>query len=214
MQKLIDQHTIPPDGMRYFQPETRMTIRGGDYWDLFVQVEKHRKVNNIPLGPLWKEEVEDQLCKTLPPGFCKEIEPGKRSIGVTTRVGWEDLERGMAVMIDWASQGRPHVSQELAEKRARICIGCYYNVNLASGCHACQGVVNMIYRAVGGSRTSLDAMLKQCAVCKCSNQAQVHFPVEVLAEGTPDEMIPLFPEFCWKKEELIELKKGEVVHGG
>lgn len=213
MQRLIDQSTVPPDGYRYLQPETRITIRAGDYWELFTQVGKHRKVNNIPLGPLWREEVEDQLCKTLPPGFCKEIDPTRKATGVLTRIHWEDLQRGMGVMIDWASQGRPHVADDVAESRAAICSRCYYNVALASGCNACRGIVNLVYRAIGGARTSLDPLLKQCAVCKCSNQAQVHFPIEVLAEATPDEMIPLFPDFCWKGQELIELKKEVVVHG-
>src|SRR5882757_9325246 len=98
MQRLIEQSTVPPDGFRYFQPETRMTIRGGDYWDLFVNVKKHRTANQIPISSFWKEEVEDQLCKMLPPGWCKEIDPNKQPIGVLTRISWDDLQRGMSSM--------------------------------------------------------------------------------------------------------------------
>jgi hypothetical protein len=207
MQRLIEQHTVPPDGYRYFQPETRMTIRGGDYWDLFTQVHKHRKVNNIPLGPIWEAEVEDQLCQSLPAGFCKEADPNKRPMGMSTRIEYDDLARGMEVMIEWAKQGRPHVEQDLAEKRAAICTRCFYNVNLSTGCHACRGALNLTLRAVGGRKTSLDNYLKTCAVCKCANAAQVHFPAEVLAEGTPEVMLPLFPDFCWKKAEITSLRR-------
>jgi hypothetical protein len=216
MQRLNEISTVPPDGFRYFQPETRMTIRGGDYWDLFKNVKSHRVANSIPLSSIWKEEIEDQLCKTLPTGWCKEVDPNKGPAqGVLTRISWDDLQRGMATMINWAAEGLPYVEQGLAEERARICTRCYYNVNLSTGCNACRGIVNLVTRAARGRKTSADGHLKSCAICKCSNQAQVHFPIESLEKTTPNEMLSLFPDFCWKKQEVEAFRSQKVVpYGG
>jgi hypothetical protein len=207
MQRLNDRTTVPPDGFRYFQPETRMWIRASDYVNLFELIKAHRQVNKIPLGALWKAEVEDQLCKSIPTGWCRETEPGKAAIGESTRVMWEHFVRGTTTLIEWAKAGVPVVEQARAEARAQICTNCYKNVAVQSGCSACGQAVNMTLQAARGRTTSLDVYLKTCAVCKCSNRAQVHFPIHILAQKTPESMLPLFPDFCWKKQEIMALKQ-------
>lgn len=213
MQKLLEQNTVPPDGFRYFQPETKTTVRGGDYYNLFANVKAHRLANNIPLGPNWQAEVEDQLCQTLPPGFCKEQipRPEQTVINVSTRLNWADVERGAAVFVGWAIDGAPCVDQAEADRRASICATCYFNVGGDFGCRTCGGAVNMIRRAVGARKTAAGNYLKTCAVCKCFNAIQVWFPVEQLARGVTPEQMPMFPHFCWKKQALDELNR-EVIN--
>lgn len=212
MQKLLEQNTVPPDGFRYLQPETRTTVKGGDYFDLFAKVKAHRLANNIPLGPNWQAEVEDQLCQMLPPGFCKEQQPdpSRTVINVTTRMNWADVEHATSVFVGWAVAGAPTVDQAEADRRANICAGCYFNVGGDFGCRTCGGVVNMIKRAVGARRTAAGAFLKTCAVCKCFNAVQVWFPVEQLARGTTPQQMTMFPHFCWKGQALLELQKEAV----
>jgi len=204
MQTLIDRSTVPPDGFGYFQPETRVRVKAADYFNLFENVKKHRLANNIPIGPAWQAEIEDQLCKGLPPGWCKELQPGKLPVNVATRIDLQALERGASVFVDWALKGAPVVSQEIAERRAQICAGCYYNVGTPGGCKSCGSAVNMIKRAVGNRSTLSERFLKICAVCRCYNAVQVWFPVEQLAKGVTPEMMPLWPDFCWKGKELKE----------
>lgn len=205
MQRLIEPDVVPPDGYRYFQAETRVTIRGGDYRDLFLQVKAHRLANNIPLGPLWQDEVEDQLCRALPSGFCRQTNPNRDRINVATRVTWGDIERGTSAMVNWALGGMAYCDQALAEKRADICSRCFYNVQIQERCGGCGALVNLVHRAIGGRKTRSDPSLRQCAVCKCSNAVQVHFPIEQLATTVPPEMLKQFPDWCWKKEEIEAL---------
>ena len=185
-----------------------MWIQGGDYLDLFVKVKAHRLANNIPLTALWESEVEDQLCRSLPPGFCKEQQPGKLPVNVTTRLAWSDVERAAQVFVNWALVGAPTVGQPEADRRAQICAGCYLNVGGDSGCRTCGSAVNFIKRAVGGRKTVADPYLKTCAICRCFNAVQVWFPVEQLAKGVTPEMAPLWPDFCWKGQALREAGYG------
>src|SRR6267378_438368 len=134
MQRLVEKSTVPPDGYRFFQSETRTTVRAPDYDNLFVEVARHRKVNNIPLGPLWQAEVEDQLCQQLPSGFCKEEDPLKDQHNVFTRVGWDDVLRGTQTVASWVVHGGAYVEQALADSRAATCARCYYNVQIGGLC--------------------------------------------------------------------------------
>jgi hypothetical protein len=206
MQRLIEKHTVPPDGYRFFQAETRTTVRAPDYDNLFVEVAKHRKVNNIPIGALWQAEVEDQLCQQLPAGFCKEQHPALDQRNVFTRVGWDDVLRGTQSVVSWAVHGGRYVDQALANSRAAICARCYYNVQIGGLCGACTALQNLVAKTTSGRHTSSDPYLKACAVCKCANAVQVHMPIEDLAKGVPEAMMGQFPAFCWKKQEIERLR--------
>lgn len=206
MQRLIETTTVPPDGFRYFQEETRTTVRAPDYDNLFVEVARHRKVNNIPMGALWQAQVEDQLCQQLPAGFCKEKDPALDQRNVFTRVGWNDVLHGTQVVASFAIHGGQTVDQTLADSRAAICARCYYNVPMSGLCGGCGHLQNLVARTTSGRHTSSDAFLKACAVCKCANAVQVHMRVEDLEKGVPDEMLAKFPDFCWKRQEVERLR--------
>lgn len=206
MQRLIEKYTVPPDGFRYFQAETRTTVRAPDYDSLFREVALHRKVNNIPLGALWEAQVEDQLCQQLPSGFCKEEDPLQDRRNIFTRVGWDDVLRGTQSLISFISHGLKYVDQALADSRAAICARCYYNVQITGLCGGCTALQNLVATTTRGRRTASDPFLKSCAVCKCANGVQVHVPAEDLARGTPVALLEKFPGFCWKKIEIERLQ--------
>lgn len=68
----------------------------------------------------------------------------------------------------------------------------------------------MVQSLVGGETTSYDDKLKACAICACSNAAQVHVPIEFLQAGVTEQMMSEFalvPD-CWKFHELRALEGG------
>jgi hypothetical protein len=209
MQKLLDPNTVPPDGYRYHQSETKTWIRAPDYANLFLSVHDHRKANNLPLGTFWEAEVEDQLCQQLPPGNCKETPPGQ-SRNVFTRVDWNEIVEGTKTIVAWAAKGLAKVDQDLANKRAAICAGCYFNVQMSGGCHTCGHLQNLAMKFTGAKKTTSDPFLKACAVCKCSLQAKVWVPIDAIDQGTNEELYNKFPNFCWIPKELDAFRKAKV----
>jgi hypothetical protein len=205
MQKLLEPNTVPPDGFRYWQAETRTMIRGADYSNLFLNVKNHRKVNNLPLGNFWEAEVENQLCEQLPSGFCKQDQHPAMRRNVFSRIGLDQVVAGTTMVANWVSTGLKPISQELADSRADTCSRCYYNVQIGGLCGACQHLQNLAARFTQGRRTSSDYFLKACAVCKCSLQVKVWTPIESVAAGTHD--LTPYPDFCWIKRELEEYRK-------
>jgi hypothetical protein len=202
MQELISKTTVPSDGYRYLQPETETWIRGGDYFDLFEKVKAHRKANNIPSGPLWREEVEDQLCRQLPPGSCKNSDPRQtHSTGLSTRMDWGTVQSFTTTMATWAKGGVKTVSEGLANARAGICRSCYYNVSVP-GCRSCTGLLNLALQVAKGKRLLSNRNLRNCAVCKCHLPVKVWFPIEAIAAGTSAETLAKYPDFCWIKKEI------------
>lgn len=199
MQKLLEPNTVPPDGYRFFQSETKTWIRAADYHNLFVQVSEHRKANNLPLGTFWEAEVEDQLCQALPPGQCREAIPGQGRNNFT-RVEWGQIVSGTQTMVGWAGEGFTKVDQDLADRRADTCSRCYFNVSMSGGCHSCGQVAKLAMSIVGTRRTKADPFLKACAVCRCALQAKVWVPTAALAKGEKDTS--RYPEFCWVRGEL------------
>jgi hypothetical protein len=206
MQKLIDQNTVPPDGFRFLQSETRTWIRSPDYSNLFVEVREHRKANNLPLGSFWEAEVEDQLCKMLPPGLCKESSPAQTR-NVFTRIGWDQVVAGTKTLASWATTGFTAVEQSLADSRANICSRCYFNVGHSGGCHSCGQVQKLAMPLVGTRTTPANPFLKVCAVCRCTLQAKIWAPIEVIDKGTPQQIYNGYPDFCWVRRELDQFRK-------
>jgi hypothetical protein len=203
MQTLIKQTTVPPDGFRYLQPETETWIRAGDYFDLFEKVKAHRKANNVPIGPLWKEEIEDQLCRQLPAGFCKESDPQARQVNVPTRMEWRAIEAFTKTMVAWAAERGKTASEALANARAGICRSCYLNVPVP-GCKSCHGMLNLVIQLAKGKRLLNNRNLRNCAVCKCHLPAKVWLPIDVIKRGTTPETLSQYPAFCWIPKELAQ----------
>lgn len=209
MQKLVNQSEVPPDGFRYLQQETRTWIRAPDYSNLFVEVREHRKANNLPLGTFWEAEVEDQLCTMLPPGLCKESSPAQRQ-NVFTRVGWEQVVAGTKTLTNWAAKGFVAVEQSLADSRANICSRCYFNVGYSGGCHSCGQVQKLAMTIIGTRSTPANPFLKVCAVCRCTLQAKIWAPIDVIDKGTPETIYTGYPSFCWVRNELDQFRKEAV----
>lgn len=181
-----------PDEFRYTHKETSFTNKHIQYWGLLDDVATHRRGNSLP--PVTEAEVQDQICAGIPPEWC-EYEKGDAP-SVNTRLSLNDVVDFTKVLIAHA-QNREFVSQEEADRRARICASCFYNV-IVSGCGTCAKIASLIST---DKTTKHDNQLQNCAVCRCYNKAQVHFPLAVLESSDTDEKQQLYPvDFCWKNK--------------
>lgn len=186
---LTNSRVCPPDGFRYVFPEDGFIAHAWTYNDWIATGEAHRVANNYEIPDL-PQRMEEQICKTLEPGWCEYDDPGRRR--ATTVMAWQDVLHGTKQMAAWLAQGMHFTSQEEADRRAAICAKCYLNVHV-SGCAACHALVETVVRNVS---SKYDPFLKACAACKCLLRAKVHFPMEVLDREDPGVQ-ELYPEHCW-----------------
>lgn len=190
--RLSKPSVCPPDGFRYVFPEDGYTAHGWTYDAWVEEANKHCSANNYSIPDL-EQKMQEQLCLTLPPGWCDYDDPNRRRPNPV--IDWRDVLNATQTFARWMEGGMKFVSQAEAERRAMICSRCYLNVNV-SGCSACHAIVQKI---VGQVSTKYDFMLKACACCKCLLRAKVHFPMDVLDKELPGVQ-ELYPEHCWLKQ--------------
>lgn len=198
----------PPDGWRFVHPETGYVSRGFDPYGWMEDIKKHRKDNGLPIYDDMRERAEDQLCRTLPVGWCHYSDGSLPSDYIDVRVTLADVLNGTAVFAAAVAQGFPLVEQSVAEERAATCAACPANVGI-QGCRSCVGFAEKIAAVIGARKTRADQFLEQrsCAWCKCSSKAQVWVPIDILAAGVSDELLVKNSlEHCWKKNEILALR--------
>jgi len=139
-----------------------------------------------------EETMQDQLCQTLPPGWCNFDDANRpRAHG---SLDWSAVAGALKTFAAWMVQGCQHVHQEEANRRALICSRCYLNVSI-SGCSGCQALVKEVLHT---GTTKYDFALRGCGVCKCVLRAKVHFPQEILDRENA-RVQDQYPSFCWNK---------------
>lgn len=180
----------PPDGYRYIDPLDGYLSHAWDYGTWVEQQMNHLRVNNRPVPDDLGEQMQEQLCLTLPPGWCNYDDP-QRPRAVAS-LDWNDVMRGIETFSRWIAQGANFTEQAEAERRAQICTRCYLNVHV-SGCASCQALVQEVVR---NRSTRFDYALKACAVCKCMLRAKVHFPMNILDKENSGVQ-QMYPEHCW-----------------
>ena len=192
--EFINRNVCPPDGFRYLVPETGYICHAWTY-DAWVEDARHHYTgNNMAIPDNLETLMQQQLCQTLPPGWCNYDDPNRPRANLS--LNWDDVKGALSTFSAWISQGCSYVPKEEAERRALICSRCYMNTNVG-GCSACQAAV----KAVTGLRsTKYDQFLRACGVCKCLLKAKVHFPLSTLHKS-PGVMQELYPEFCWLKKD-------------
>lgn len=186
--------TEPGDSFRFTHPETGHKSAAIDWWTWRDRIVAHRKANQLPLVTM--EEAEHQLCQTLPPEWCSQSN-GHRS--VNTRLSLGDIWEGTKAHANLLLGRTDTVSQAEADRRARICVGCFLRVR-PQGCGACHKMSEFVGDAAK-LKTAHDAFLEgyACAACGCSLKPVVWFPLAVLEENdTHQELYP--SEFCWRSK--------------
>ena len=189
---LLNRLVCPPEPFfRYVFPEDGYQAVATTFDGWMTQALLHAQANGLEApSPV---DMEDQLCKTLPPGWCNYAS-GNR-IRPSTALDWSAVSQGLKVFSGWIVQGRATVKQAEADRRALICSRCYLNVHI-SGCSGCQRLVADV---LTGKSCKYDFALRGCAVCKCVLKAKIHFPLSLL-DTQSGKMQSMYPDFCWLKK--------------
>jgi len=160
-------------------------------------VAMQRFENGGDLTPGWKDRLVTSVCEAHPElNGCIPTKPKER------RVTLSDITLFFHAMKKWQALDRKFVPQALADKRAKICSECEFNVPIV-GCWGCANIIPRILKMMKDKPTPYDLKLQGCSVCGCQNSAKVHFPVGVMTDSAKDPK--LFREGCWIKEELKAL---------
>lgn len=184
----------PPDGFRYVDPVDGYLSHAWAYVDWVELQRSHLNANNREIPANLGALMQDQLCQSLPPGWCLYDDPSRPR--PSTVLSWNDVSAGIKTFTRWIAKGAKFVEQREAERRAVICSRCYLNVNV-QGCSGCQKAV---VELVGDRKTHYDTALRSCAVCKCFLKAKVHFPIDTL-DTQSEKAQELYPDFCWLNKE-------------
>lgn len=197
--------TRPPRGglWKFVHPISGAKFSSPQINALKYSISKHEEANGYEKST--DEAIESQLCQNHP-ASC-----GADSVRTseTRRRHFTDIVRGTRVLLNHKLAGSPLVSREQSEHRASICATCKKNVSFTKPCSGyCPELDDVVKALVGGAMTSYDSQLLSCAVCSCSNVAQVHVPAEFLALGVTEAMMVEFEQVpdCWKAKEILELK--------
>lgn len=215
----LDTHRFPNGGWQFRQPQTNwtnpMAMVG---FDASVQaIVKHRSANkaislkhNLSTNPA---VVKDELLKFtrarlgIPePSNVPFPASSSHNPSVVGAVA-ADIKRaaqGTTVALDWIQAGGEPVAQDLAERRAAICVACPKNVR---GAWFTEAPANLLRSAIKGWQslrgntfafeTAQGDKLKSCDVCKCLMQLKVFCPLDHILQRTKPEIMAEFPPNCW-----------------
>lgn len=196
-QHLINKNEVVPGGFRYFQKETERWVKAPSWSELLIAVKKHRRANELPIGLMFEQEVETQLCSTLPPGACTYSSPNdKQRAAMIGRPTWKKFLEATRTLVALVKSGQSLVPQPIADAQARTCAKCPFNQK-PEGCTSCNlaGLADAL-AGMGRLSTAHDARLDGCVLCGCSLKAKVHFPAEVLS-NVAGVNLSVYPDWCW-----------------
>lgn len=183
--KLKSRGIIPyGGGFKILDPLTGIRVEAVTWDHLVSKVRDERKANGAPIGLELEDEVEQWACIAHP----DEVEvvdprlPKRRSLGL------DDVVRGTQILAAFKLAGSPLVSQQEANRRAKICSRCQMNQMWQHGCSICSKVEDVVMKIVGNVRTENDQQLFSCSICSCSLKAAVHIPNSILNRANDAEM--------------------------
>ena len=180
----------PPDGYRYVDPVSGFVAHAWTYLDWLNVQRAHLAANQREIPVSLETDMQDQLCSTLPPGWCNYDDPSRPRPNLS--LSWDDVVSGLKTFSRWIASGCQYVPQKEADRRGSICSRCYLNVNV-QGCSGCQKALQQVVR---DKHSKHDSSLRTCAVCRCFLKAKIHFPITTL-DTTPDKVQSMYPGFCW-----------------
>lgn len=191
-----------PDGWRYTEQATGYVVHSGSYIELEDAVRAHLKANNLPIPDNLGQVIQNQLCHWLPPDWCQRDETEMAHYSnIDMRMSVGDIINAAKAYATLALRGFKTVTQEEADRRARICANCFLRVQ-PQGCGACAKMAEAVIANVAGKTTAYaDALYnKACAACKCPIASIVHFPMDILEKAESPNVQNSFPDFCWRKQ--------------
>lgn len=199
-----------PGLFRYRVPETGFFLKEFYAWnDLEDAVVKHYRANKLPVPSDLRQLILDQLCATLPQGWCRDGNQGFVGFVRGLLHEFQRVLMGTTTLADWLIKaGGQRVDDAEVNRRGQICQRCVFN-QPPIGCSSCNlaALNKVVERAIGGHSLPIDAQLEACAVCGCSLKVKARLPMEVLNRHITDEQRRQFPPAhngfvgCWLREQ-------------
>jgi hypothetical protein len=201
--EVIGDYAVPyGNTFTVVDPAIGKPVSASNFFTLLRLASEARHANGIPIGLEFRDELMALVCKEYPQE-CVNTDTDRirhRHLGI------HDVMVGTSVMARFLASGKQVVSQQEAERRASICVGCPNNTPFAMPCSGiCAELKNLVIGIVGQVGTSKDAQLHACQVCHCFLPAAVYLPLEIqippLSENQKKQLETVGP--CWKKESLM-----------
>lgn len=207
-QKLTNPGTTPPGGFVFKDPQTQFVSRAQRLDRLIHLASEHRKANGLPVPNDFGFDVEDQICRRIPPRMCRErsFSGVMKSIINRAKFTVQVVRNGSMAYFGLAKDSKASLVGEsetpLVMRRAHTCAQCPWNI-ASEACLKCGGLDGDVQKAVGKRRyEQAKAMgLKVCAGCSCMLTAKVWFKHDVIRKLTPDSVMATLPDACWIKTE-------------
>ncbi len=136
---------------------------------------------------------------------CRRISDDK--VRVKRKAGFKDALNFLKVLEGFVKGGGLYVSEEIANARAERCAACQFNQPIGYGCGACEAGLKRLLGWLLGNRTVFaQDSLESCAICACSLQAAVWFPLRTQLGGLTEDQKQALEnvENCWKKESKVD----------
>jgi hypothetical protein len=202
MLKLKKLNSEPRGGWLYYTDEG-FEIKSGTFDKLVRDTEKHLKVNDKEIPDNLADLIQHQICLRCPESMCTGDGPKRFFPSAVT------VTNGTRALIRlWLSGSSGYVDQETAEKRARDCVVCPYNIR-SGGCFFCSSLYKTVKKTLNRS-TKYDKHLFICSVCGCLNAAQIHVGKSVLSKTVTKKSLEDYPATgCWKRT-LLENEDGDI----
>lgn len=184
---------VPPGG--YWYRILDPPLRVGPFNDsetLWKETNRVLKANGKPTVSF--DEVEDQNCQRLPPGYCRQANGRETTHPGALSLSFADVITGTKALAGWFAHGSVPIEETI--RRTAICNACPENVPVA-GCSGCNTAkLHAVMNAIVVKPLPTDAVLGACSICKCSLKAKTRFKLEDLPALTPEQRANL-PEKCW-----------------
>ena len=198
MFRLANSQNTPPGEWRYTLSEPSQKFHAQTKAALVEKIHAFCKANGVTVPRNLDAEIEDQICRENH-GFQCDDEGAKLSAWAT----FQSLLSGLTVLAPWVADGRPMVSQELADTRGSVCVGCSYNLQ-PEGCAPCASayILRRVADLIGAAKAKDHDKLQACGICGCNLRAKVWVPTEYLKKAKLFDVEQL-PEWCHFKKELL-----------
>ena len=196
-------NVTPPGGWRYIDPDTRYQYnrRYASFEALLAHIRRYRAHNRLRPIPRLRFTVQEWLCcQSKMERFCREIHE-RRTIK-------QYFKGAVAAAKMLLGDIDPLVEQEIADKRAQICIRCKFNEIPTERTLLEELTDQKIQEVVGDKSTSYDRNLYMCSICSCPLRAKVHIIQEIVEEALSDEEkyrmpsgmpgVDGNPVYCWQ----------------
>jgi len=167
-------------------PDTGLEYKENSKKTLIDRIRSYRLQNELP-------EIEE-IDQVLESYWCGLGENVGKCVPVILPRGLLGYFKGGVALIKNLAYNT-FVTQEEANRRAKICVECPHNVKPEdTGLAAWADMV--AYHATKGHTTEHDSKLFTCSICSCPLKAKCHLGGDL---GVSAELKKKLPEYCWQK---------------